>query len=298
LRIVKHFDEGADVTLFHGDVRDLLKEIPNGKSQLIVTSPPYNVGKEYEKKMKIDDYLDLQKEVIKDCVRILSERGSLCWEIGNYIEKGEVYPLDSLLYPIFKKFGLKMRNRIVWHFGHGLHASKRFSGRYETINWFTKSDDYYFDLDPIRVPQKYPGKLHYKGNKKGEPSGNPLGKNPSDVWDIPNVKQNHPEKTIHPCQFPIGLVEKLVLSMTKKGDLVFDPFMGVGSAAIAAVKNERRAAGADLIKKYLNVAEQRLKDFEKGTLKIRPMNQEVYKPLSNSKLLKNPFKNKQKKLAN
>jgi adenine-specific DNA-methyltransferase len=289
MKITNHFDKNADVTLYHGDVLDLLKEIPNESAKLIVTSPPYNIGKEYEKRVKIKEYLSSQEEVIKGCVKILAEDGNICWEVGNYIEKGEVYPLDTLLYSIFKKFGLKMRNRIVWYFEHGLHSSKRFSGRYETINWFTKSDDYYFNLDPVRIPQKYPGKLHYKGPKRGLPSSNPLGKNPSDVWIIPNVKHNHPEKTIHPCQFPIGLVERLVLSMTKEGDLVFDPYIGVGSTAIAAVKNKRRAAGADLVKKYLDVARERLKRLEQGTLPIRPMNKPVYQPIPNSKLTKNPF---------
>jgi adenine-specific DNA-methyltransferase len=287
--ITEHFDKNADVTLYHGDVLDLLKEIPDKSANLVVTSPPYNIGKEYEKKIKIQEYLSNQEEVITGCVRILAENGSICWEVGNYIEKGEVYPLDTLLYPIFKKLGLQMRNRIIWYFEHGLHSSRRFSGRYETINWFTKSDNYYFNLDPVRVPQKYPGKLHYKGPKRGMPSGNPLGKNPSDVWIIPNVKHNHPEKTIHPCQFPIGLVERLVLSMTKEGDLVFDPYMGVGSTAIAAVKNKRKAAGADLIKKYFDVARERLKHLEQGTLPMRPMNKPIYQPNKNSKLVKYPF---------
>ena len=240
MKISSTFSIDSDITLFHGDTLDLLKNIPDESVKLIVTSPPYNIGKEYEKRMDIKDYLALQEKVITECVRILAKDGSICWEVGNYVDKGEIYPLDIPIYQIFKKLGLKMRNRIVWYFEHGLHSSKRFSGRYETINWFTKSDNYYFNLDPIRVPQKYPSKKHYKGEKKGELSGNPLGKNPSDIWEIPNVKHNHPEKTSHPCQFPVGLVERLVLSMTKEGDLVVDPFMGVGSTAIASVKNRER----------------------------------------------------------
>ncbi len=197
-------------------------------------------------------------------------------------KKGEVYPLDILLYPIFKKFGLKLRNRIIWHFGHGLHSSKRFSGRHEIILWFTKSDDYIFNIDPIRVPQKYPQKKYYKGEKKGQLSGHPLGKNPSDVWDIPNVKSNHPEKTEHPCQFPIELVERLVLSMTNEGDLVLDPFIGVGSTAIASIKHKRRVAGAEILNKYLEIAKQRLNKFERGQLKMREIGTPIYNPNDNS----------------
>jgi DNA modification methylase len=100
------------------------------------------------------------------------------------VKDGEVYLLDIYFYDIFKDAGFKLRNRIIWHFEHGLHASKRFSGRYENILWFTKNDEYTFNLDSVRVPSKYPGKTHYKGEKRGLPSGNPLGKNPSDLWTI------------------------------------------------------------------------------------------------------------------
>jgi len=171
-----------------------------------------------------------------------------------------------------------LRNRIVWRFGHGLHCTNRLSGRYETINWWTKGDDYTWDLDPIRVPSKYPNKRHFKGPKVGQLSGNPKGKNPSDVWDFPNVKSNHPEKTSHPCQFPVELVERLVLSMTDEGDAVFDPYMGVGSAIVAAVKHNRRGFGCDTVQEYVRIAFERMKNLEAGTLRLRPMNKPIYDP--------------------
>src|SRR5262249_10813694 len=152
------------------------------------TSPPYNIGKKYERRMRLDDYLEQQKRVIRECVRVLSPEGSICWQVGNYVDRGSITPLDAILYPIFTDLGLRMRNRIVWPFRKGLHCPRRFSGRYETICWFTKSDSYYFNLDPVRIPQKYPGKRHFKGPRAGEYSCNPLGKNPGDLWTIPNVK--------------------------------------------------------------------------------------------------------------
>lgn len=267
------------VTLYNGDCLDLLKSIPNEIAQLIVTSPPYNLGKEYEKKLTLNLYLNKQKQVINECYRVLRPSGSICWQVGNYIDNGEVMPLDILLYPIFKELGLVMRNRIIWHFGHGLHASKRFSGRYETILWFTKSrDNYVFNLDPIRIPQKYQNKKHFKGPNKGKLSCNPIGKNPTDIWEIPNVKSNHVEKTNHPCQFPVGLIERLVLSMSNPGDLVIDPYIGVGTTAVASVLHDRKAAGADNEQKYLATAEDRIINALKGTLKTRPMNQPIYSP--------------------
>ena len=231
-----------------------------------------------------------QAEVIRECVRSLSPRGSICWQVGNYVEKGAIIPLDALLYPVFNALGLKMRNRIVWHFEHGLHCGRRFSGRYETILWFTKSDTYTFNVDPVRIPQKYPGKKHFKGPNVGQYSSNPKGKNPSDVWIIPNVKSNHVEKTEHPCQYPVELIERLVLSMTEKDDWVFDPFLGTGTSIIAAVRHGRKGAGAETVPEYIALARERIQQELNGTLRTRPMNKPVYDPKgSKSKLTVSPW---------
>jgi adenine-specific DNA-methyltransferase len=277
-RIFSKFDGRARCVLYLGDCIDLLKTIPDGLVKLIVTSPPYNVGKSYESKLALDAYVDSQAAVIKECVRVLHPQGSLCWQVGNYVENGEIIPLDILLYEAFRTHDLHLRNRIVWHFGHGLHASRRFSGRYEVILWFTKTDKYTFNLDAVRVPQKYPQKKYFKGAKRGQLSGNPLGKNPSDIWEIPNVKANHVEKTSHPCQFPVELVERLVLAMTNEGDWVLDPFMGTGSTAIAALMHKRRAAGAEILAEYAKIAKKRITLAQEGKLLIRPMERPVYDP--------------------
>lgn len=285
------FGVDENLVMHAGDCLDLLAAIPDGSIQLIVTSPPYNLGKEYEKRLKRDAYVKQQEAVIRECVRVLASTGSLCWQVGNFVDKGEIVPLDTMLYPLFAGLGLKLRNRIIWHFEHGLHCSNRFSGRYETVNWFTKSDDYKFNLDPVRVPQKYPGKKYFKGPKAGQFSCNPLGKNPGDVWVIPNVKSNHVEKTEHPCQFPVELVERLVLSTTDEGDWVLDPFMGVGSSLVAAVRHNRKAAGAELVKKYVGIARARLLDEALGQLKTRPMNRPVYDPVAaGNSLTANPWR--------
>lgn len=283
--IASQFDPAAEVTLFLGDRLALLGAIGSAgaTAQLVVTSPPYNVGKEYEDPTSLEEYREGQRETIEACLRILSPTGSICWQVGHYIagsgREKEAYPLDLVLYPIFKQLGLKLRNRIVWHFGHGLHERYRFSGRHETILWFTRdTEDYTFDLDAVRVPQKYPGKRAYRGPNRGRPSGNPLGKNPSDVWDMPNVKSNHVEKTEHPCQFPIALVERLVLALTREGDLVVDPYLGVGTTAVASLMHGRRAAGADVEARYLEIAARRIAEARAGTLRYRPLDKPVYEP--------------------
>ena len=260
------------------DNRSFLARLPAGSVKLVVTSPPYNIGKSYERRSPLESYLEDQASVIAECARLLHPRGSLCWQVGNHVADGEIVPLDIVLYPIFKELGLRLRNRIVWHFEHGLHCSNRLSGRYETINWFTRGDEYTFHLDPIRVPQKYPGKRHYKGPNLGQLSGNPLGKNPGDLWIFPNVKSNHVEKTCHPCQFPVELVERLVLALTDPGDHVLDPYMGVGSSLVAAARHGRLGLGCDTVAEYVEVARQRLAALRDGTLRTRPMDRPVWDP--------------------
>ena len=276
------------------DAAEFCKSIPDSSVKLVITSPPYNIGKSYETRTSIQEYIANFGGLISELVRVLKDDGSICWQVGNYVDDGEVFPLDVYFYPLFKSLGLKMRNRIIWHFGHGLHCSRRFSGRYEVIMWFTKSDRYTFNLDDVRVPAKYPGKKYFKGAKRGELSGNPKGKNPEDVWqmtidrliddwdaeiwDIPNVKNNHPEKVEHPCQFPVELAERCVLALTDKGDAVLDPFAGVGSSLIAALKNERVAFGCDRVKEYVDIGLDRIARLKAGSLITRPIYREIYDP--------------------
>lgn len=265
IKISDTFDKHADIIIYPGDCIDLLKLAGNKMKkpfvQLGVTSPPYNVGKEYENKVALEEYIKTHSDVIIESHHILLDTGSLCWEVGNYIENGEVIPIDILLWSYFyNELKMKMRNRIIWHVPHGLHCKKRFSGRYETIMWFTKTDDYYFDLDSVRVPVKWPTKKYYKGPKKGQLSSNPKGKNPSDVWDITNVKYNHPEKTEHPCQFPEELVKRLILSLTKPGDWVLDPYLGSGTTATVCVELGRKFIGAEVQQKYLDIAHDRVNE--------------------------------------
>jgi len=271
-------------TLFRGDCLDMLASMPDGCAQLAVTSPPYNLGKEYETPLDMGEYVSWQVKVAAECARVLEPRGSLCWQVGNHVRHGggaaSVAPLDCVLWAGLSGLGLTLRNRIVWAFEHGMHCSRRFSGRHEAILWFTKAADrdYIFDLDPVRVPQKYPGKRHFKGAKAGQYSGNPAGKNPGDFWLIPNVKANHVEKTPHPCQFPVELAERLVLSLTEEGGLVVDPFAGSGSALVAAARCGRRSAGAEVDGRYCEIAADRLGRLGRGELKVREMGTPVHVP--------------------
>lgn len=283
--IKEKYSPRNSISIYNGDCLNLLKSMPDESCDLIITSPPYCIGKAYEKKnTDIKAFVEQQERIIDDVYRILKVGGSVCWQVGYHITEKEVVPLDFYVYQIFtehtkdKDYPLKLRNRIVWTFGHGLNPTTRFSGRHETIMWFTKGDDYQFDLDKVRVPQKYPGKRYYRGEKKGQLSGNKLGKNPSDiwkdielsdVWDIPNVKANHVEKTDHPCQFPVALPTRLIRALCPAKGVVLDPYMGAGTTGVAAVLEKRKFVGSELSEEYYEIAKNRIQQAIDGTVKIR-----------------------------
>jgi adenine-specific DNA-methyltransferase len=258
---------------------EFIRHIPDESIDVTITSPPYCIGKEYEHARSLDDFIADQKRVLPEIVRITKKGGSICWQVGYYVKRGRMYPLDCAVYSILETIDeIVLRNRIVWTYGHGFHAYNRFSGRHETVMWFTKGDDYIFNLDAVREPQKYPGKRKYSGPNKGEFSGNPKGKNPSDVWAIPNVKAKHVEKLRHPCQFPVGLADRLVRALAPKNGLIFDPYMGSGSTGVAAIINGRRFVGAEIKTEYMKIAVDRLKLAYDGTVPYRPAERAIFIP--------------------
>lgn len=276
MKIYKHFNSKSRMTIFDGDCLKLLKEIPDQSVDLIITSPPYCMNKAYEDSTDdINTFKISHNRIFDDLYRVLKNGGSICWQVGYHVTNSAIIPLDYLIYEIFTSkndeldIPLILRNRIIWTFGHGLNSTQRFSGRHEMILWFTKGNEYEFNLDNVRIPQKYPGKRYYKGEHKGELSGNPLGKNPSDVWDIPNVKANHVEKTSHPCQFPVALPQRLIKALTDSDGIVLDPFMGSGTTALAAYIEGRRFIGSELHQEYYDLSVDRIKNALEGKILFR-----------------------------
>ena len=276
MRIYKQYGQKKDIVLYNGNCLNLLKEMPDESVDLIITSPPYCMKKAYENPTDdINTFKEVHKAIYPEIYRILKPGGSICWQDGYHVNETQTFPLDYIVYEIFTQDNYRLqkplilRNRIIWTFGHGLNSVKRFSGRHETILWFTKGDNYKFDLDSVRVPQKYPGKRAYKGPNKGKISGNPLGKNPSDIWDIPNVKAQHVEKTEHPCQFPVALPQRLIKALSNEGDTILDPFMGSGTTGVAAILEKRKFIGAEIMDDYYHISMQRIKDAVDGKAKVR-----------------------------
>lgn len=287
-RVIENQTQNAG--LFHGDCNKLIKKLPDESVDLTITSPPYCMNKEYEERSDdIQTFITAHQVLLPEIIRVTKPGGSICWQVGFYVKNNSIVPLDFLIYDILKNHSdLQLRNRVIWTYGHGLHCQKRFSGRHEVILWYTKGDNYHFDLDAVRIPQKYPGKRYSKGPREGEFSGNPRGKNPSDIWEIPNVKSRHVEKTDHPCQFPVALAQRLVKALVPKDGLVLDPFSGVSSAGVAALQEKKRFIGAELNDDYITIAEKRLQETIHGSIKIRPLDQEIYIPNPNEKVAIRP----------
>lgn len=278
--------------IFNEDCLTKLKSVGDESIDFTLTSPPYCIGKAYDTHTTIEGFIEINKPVLEEVIRVTKNGGSICWQIGHHVTNGEVIPLDFLIYDLVKKINplLKLRNRIIWHFGHGANCRNRFSGRHETILWFTKGEDYFYDLDAVRVSQKYPGKKYYKGEKKGQYSCNPKGKNPGDVWEIPNVKAKHIEKTDHPCQFPIALAQRLIKSLCPENGVVLDPFMGSGTTGAASVMEKRSFVGIELDETYFRIANARINDAAAGTLKFRDINKPILDPATTGSVGKAPLK--------
>ena len=255
----EHYLIGNDLdSIYLGDCLEMLRGLSANSVDLVVSSPPYNLGKEYESRQDLVSYVEQQRVVLAECVRVLKPTGSLFWQVGSYSNSGMLIPLDVRFFPVLEDLGMYPRNRIIWARQHGLHGQHKFSARHETLLWFTKGHEYKFFLDPIRVPQKYQNKKSWRGENKGQLTCNPLGKNPGDIWVFRNVKHNHEEQTIHPAQFPEDMVARIILATTGEGDVVLDPYMGAGTVAVAARDHGRHYIGAEIDKEYYDVAVRRI----------------------------------------
>lgn len=278
-QIYSNYSASNQYTVRHGDWRELFDQIPHECVDLTITSPPYCIGKSYEESRTVDDFYKEHEAIIPSIVEATRPGGNICWQVGYHVKDGILTPLDFVVHGIFSSIpDVMLRNRIIWSFNSGLHCSRRLSGRHEVVLWYSKGSDYHFELDPIRLPQRYPGKKHHKGNKRGQFSGNPLGKNPGDVWEIPQVKAGSVEKTDHPCQFPMGLVQGLVRALSPPGGLVFDPYLGSGTTGAAAVIEGRRFAGSEMNDEYHRLAIHRISTAIEGNLPYRPYGKPLQEP--------------------
>lgn len=251
--------ETRNCLIYEGDCLTALQQLPLNTVDLTVTSPPYNIGKEYERVKPLRDYMEWSKDWMTAIHRITRARGAFWLNLG-YVQvagKGRAVPLPYLLWDMSPFF---LQQEVVWNYGAGVASSKAFSPRNEKLLWFVKNpDEYTFNLDVVRDPNvKYP-----KQKKNGKLKCNSLGKNPTDVWQIPKVtsgaNRSSRERTPHPAQFPMALVERVILACSNEGDLVLDPFMGSGSVAEVALRHNRAVLGMELNPSYFEIMAGRLR---------------------------------------
>ncbi len=247
------------VEIAQADCLAVMKALPDRCVDLIVTSPPYNIGKEYEHRRKLDDYLSWCRDWLSELHRIARPSASLWLNLGycEVAHLGRAVPLPYLMWNLSPFYLLQ---EVVWQYGAGVASRRAFSPRNEKFLWFVKNaDSYTFNLDAVRDPNvKYPNQ-----KKNGKLKCNPLGKNPGDVWYFPKVTSGanraSPERTAHPAQFPLAVVDRIVKACSNPGDLVFDPFMGSGTTGEAAIINDRLAAGSEARADYVKIAQDRIK---------------------------------------
>jgi adenine-specific DNA-methyltransferase len=259
----KPFYSDNGFILYQGDSINLLQKIANNiEIDLTVTSPPYNIGKEYEVPMSVEEYIEWCSLWMNLIHGITKPNGAFWLNVG-YLEvpnKGLCVPIPYLLWD---KSPFYLLQEIVWQYGAGVSTKHRLSPRNEKWLFYIKNaHEYTFNLDDIRDPNvKYPNQ-----KKNGKYRCNPLGKNPSDVWEFAKVttgtKRSSKERTGHPSQFPLGIVERVIRASSNQLEVVLDPFAGSGSTGIAAVGLGRIFLGFEIKTEYCEMAVNRFKEFK------------------------------------
>jgi adenine-specific DNA-methyltransferase len=246
------------ISLYNRDCLSAMQQLQSGLIDLTVTSPPYNIGKAYEQPLELAEYIEWCSQWLGEIGRLTSERGAFWLNLG-YVEKPGAARALPLTYILWNRVPLYLIQEVVWHYGAGVAAKRSFSPRNEKFLWYVKNESgYTFNLDDVRDPDvKYPNQ-----KKNGKLKCNPLGKNPSDVWLFPKVTSGtdraSPERTEHPAQFPVAVIERIIKACSNRGDVILDPFMGSGTTALVAVQLGRPVLGFEVSPRYMEIARLRL----------------------------------------
>ncbi len=240
-----------------GDCREVLKEVPSESVKLVVTSPPYNIGKPYGKykdKVALNDWEDLINDVTKEVHRILTPDGSFFLNLSPvpFGNDKEILPLPFIGYQIMKNNGFYLRNMITWTFNNMQNCVNRLSGRYENILWGVKDiNNYVFNLDEIRIPYITKNDKRLEGGK---------GRNPTDVWYFDRVNNMTKKKLnlTHPTVYPLEMIMRILKMSSNPGDTILDPFVGSGTSLVAAKILGRNGIGIEIDKNFAKEIQMRL----------------------------------------
>lgn len=233
------------------------------KIDLTVTSPPYNIGKEYETNLSTIDYIQWTKEWIESIYAITDTNGSFWLNVG-YIPIEGVGKAIPITYLLWDKIDFFLIQEIVWNYGAGVSAKKFFAPRNEKILFYVKNEkNYIFNLDAVRDKNvKYPNQ-----KKNGKLRCNPLGKNPTDVWEFAKVtsgkNRSSKERTLHPAQYPLKVIDRIIKVSSNDMQVVLDPFSGSGTTGIAAHANHRIYLGIEIDQNYCDMSIERFENYLK-----------------------------------
>ena len=265
----------GDVLIYEGDALELLRLLPESLIDLTVTSPPYNIGKQYEFVRELNNYVNWCEKWIKLVHRATTSSGAFWLNVGYLRIPGQAkaIPIPYLLWDHVDFFLIQ---EIIWNYGAGVASRRSFSPRNEKFLWYVMSEHgYTFNLDAVRDPNvKYP-----KQKKNGKLKCNPLGKNPTDVWNIPEFdvyslptdvwsipkvtsgrNRSSKERTKHPAQFPLAVIDRIIKACSSSGDIVLDPFIGSGTTAEAALRNGRQVVGFEIRADYVGIVRERIEN--------------------------------------
>ena len=225
------------------DCCDFLKTIPDESVQLICIDPPYNL--ELAGWDTYDNYIEWAAKWLNEAFRVLSKTGSMVIFGGIQFRNAKSGDLIDIIHYVRNNTKFKLVNTIIWRYKNGMSAHRYFANRHEEVIWLVKSNEYYFDLDSVRVPYSDDDlKLALK-DKRLNPENTLKGKNPTNVWEINRLNGNSKERVGHPTQKPVEIIERLVKALSYPGSIVLDFFAGSGTIGRVCVKEGRHCLMCD-----------------------------------------------------
>ena len=264
------------IEILHDDSINYLKNIRSNSVDLVIADPPYNLGKDYGNNndtKSFDEYMSFSKGWIKEAYRILKNTGTI------YIFMGVRF--ISYLYMLLEKdYNFVFNSWITWHYTQGLGKTKGYSPRHDDILMFSKTNNYKFIMDNIRIPQKYYRSIN-----------NMRGANPGDVWQFSHIHYCNKNRQEHPTQKPEGLIERMVLASSEENDLVVDPFAGSGTTLRVCQQLNRSCIGIELNPEYVRLINERLKQPFNGFDSIDERMERVPNDLNDENIRKEYLKN-------
>jgi adenine-specific DNA-methyltransferase len=268
----KPYYETKNCMIYNSDCLDSLRKLQDPFINLTVTSPPYNIGKIYENCLPIHDYIEWCENWIAEIYRLTLSDGTLWLNLGYFSIDGKAKAIP-IPYLLWDKIPFYMIQEIVWNYGAGVAGRKFYSPRNEKFLWYVKdANNYTFNLDAVRDSNiKYPNQ-----KKNGKIKVNRIGKNPTDVWEFPKVtsgqNRSSKERTPHPAQFPMAVIERIIKASSNKGEIIIDPFLGSGTTSVVALSQNRLSIGFEINSDYCNIAATRIENYLK---KVRTGNMQM-----------------------